>query len=282
MAYLLLTVVVALVTAQGVLSKQYNIVAGKPKVFFFAGISAFSALVIFLFSSGGNLVVSKEYLPYSIGFGIAYVSTLAGEVLSIRWGALSITTLVSSYSLIIPAFYGIIMLGEKLSGIGIVGICCLICSIFLINDTKENAAFSFKYVISLIVMFVGNGMCSTIMKMQQNSCGGRYKNEFMIVALLIAGSVFMIISVAVREKRKEGLRACLGLGALKGTANGIVNALVLVLTGLIPNIILFPSVSAGGIVLGFLIAVCVYKERLSKRQLVGYVIGTVSVILLNL
>ena len=34
--------------------------------------------------------------------------------------------------------------------------------------------------------------------------------------------------------------------------------------------------------LDFIVAVWLYKEKLSKQQLIGYVIGTVSVVLLNL
>jgi N-acetylglucosamine-6-phosphate deacetylase len=45
---------------------------------------------------------------------------------------------------------------------------------------------------------------------------------------------------------------------------------------------ILPTISAGGIVLTFIIAVCVYRERLSRSQLAGYILGTVSVVLLNL
>ena len=105
---------------------------------------------------------------------------------------------------------------------------------------------------------------------------------YMIVALMIVTMIFLGIAIGRKEKIKEGIGICTGFGALRGVANGIVNLLVMVLTGVIPNAILFPSISAGGIVLGFLIAVVIYKERLSKKQLIGYAIGTISVVLLNL
>ena len=40
--------------------------------------------------------------------------------------------------------------------------------------------------------------------------------------------------------------------------------------------------SAGAIVLGFILAITIYKERLSKKQLIGYVFGIAAVVLLNL
>ena len=71
-------------------------------------------------------------------------------------------------------------------------------------------------------------------------------------------------------------------GFIAGIANGIVNFFVMVLTGLIPNAILYPSISAGGVVLGFFASVLIYKEKLSKLQLTGYFIGVLSIILLNI
>ena len=56
----------------------------------------------------------------------------------------------------------------------------------------------------------------------------------------------------------------------------------MMLTALIPTAILFPSISGGGIVLGFVLAVFAYKEKLSMLQVIGYFIGMISVILLNI
>ena len=57
---------------------------------------------------------------------------------------------------------------------------------------------------------------------------------------------------------------------------------MLILTGLIPNSVLFPCISAGGIVLSLFTALFLFKEKLSAFQIVGYVLGLASVILLNI
>ena len=56
----------------------------------------------------------------------------------------------------------------------------------------------------------------------------------------------------------------------------------MILTSLIPSAILYPTISAGGIVIAFLFALLVYREKLSKTQQIGYAIGVTSVVLLNL
>lgn len=282
MQYLMLLIVIIMVTAQNVVTKQYDIMTKEKNIFLFSAITAFMAMIFFIFISGFKLVFCADYMIYSVGFGVSYAVSTVAMVLAIMWGSMSITGLVTSYSLIIPTFFGLFALNEKIGIVGIVGIGCLLLSLFLINDVKEEIQFSFKWIVAVLFAFVGNGMCSTIQKMQQIASAGKYKNEFMIVALLIVSCAFVILSLIRKEKIRDGTVLCVSFGALRGGANGIANLLVMVLAGTIPNVLLFPSVTAGGIVLSFIIAICIYKEKLTRQQLVGYVIGTISVVLLNL
>ena len=72
------------------------------------------------------------------------------------------------------------------------------------------------------------------------------------------------------------------LGILCGAFNGMVNLFVMILSGLMPVSLMFPIISAGGIVATFIISQVFYKEKLSKLQLIGFVLGTISVVLLNI
>ena len=86
----------------------------------------------------------------------------------------------------------------------------------------------------------------------------------------------------IKTKEKTDINKSFMPAAGCGIANGIVNLLVMVLTGALPSVILYPSIAAGGIVIGYVVSVLVYKEKLTFMQNIGYIIGTVSVVLLNL
>ena len=282
MEYLLLAVVIVLVTFQSVARKEYNKKTEKSNAYTFSAVNTLFALLFFVFSSGFKLRFTGEVLVYSVFFGMAFAMAQAGSFFAIKWGALSITLLVTSYSLLIPALYGVLFLKERLSTLGIVGLVLLAISLFMIYDRKEKAMFSLKWLISVVIAFVGNGLCSTIQKMQQLAFDGGFKHEFMIMALAICLVFNIIMAMANRETPRVGWKPCTGYAMLSGTANGIVNLLVMVLTAKIANSILFPSISAGGIALGFFMAIFLYRERLTRLQLAGYLIGTASVVLLNL
>jgi len=282
MQYLLLIMVIVFMSLQNVFQKQYNIKSEQPNVFLFGGFTSIAALLFFVVTSGFRLDFNPDFFPYSFGFGITYAMSLIGLVYAIRYGSLAISTLAISYSLLIPTLYGIMFLDEKISINTCIGILFLIVSIFLINAKKSETKFTLKWGIFILMAFLGNGFCSTFQKMEQNAMNGAYKSEFMIVALIITTLIMFTMVFVSKGKVKSELKLCAVNAMPSGIANGIVNLFVMLLTGSMPNAILFPSVSAGGIVLSFILAILVYKERLTKKQNLGYVFGIASVILLNL
>ena len=280
MQYFLLIAVVVFVSAQNIIQKQYNIKSEKPNVFLFSAVTVLAALAFFLIRSRFKIDVSIELIPYSLGFALVYTIATVSIVLAIRYGSLGITMLVISYSLVIPMLYGVLILKEKIGMLAYIGIGLLLISLFLLNAKKEKVRFSFQWLLALVGAFMGNGLCSTIQKMQQLEFNGDYKNEFMIVALAISAVILLLAAMIQKGGLSAEKRICYAIPV--GIANGMANLLVMLLTSRIPNAILFPVVSAGGIALSFAAAVFVYHEKISPMQYVGYAMGTASVILLNL
>lgn len=282
MHYFLLIIVVGMVALQSVIQKQYNISATIPNSTLFSSASSFMAMVFFVLASKFRLAFSFELLPYSIGFALALSMAFVGQFLAIRHGSLSVTMLIVSYSLLIPTLYGIVVLRESLGIAGYAGIVLLLISLLLINVQTGSFSLSWKWLFYVAIAFLGNGLCSTVQKIQQLEFGGSYKNEFMILSTLMAGVTLLIISVCNHRVSSIEVKDAMRFAIPNGIANGTVNLLVLMLTGIIPNSILFPSISAGGIVLGFISATVFYKERLSCIQRIGYFWGAISVLLLNI
>lgn len=284
MQYALLAVTTCCLSLQNIMKKQYNTKSAVRSGFLFSGVTTtFSALLFFL-TSGFKLHFTLAILPYSVAFALSFSSSIAGSFFAIKYGSLSLTQLFTSYSLLIPTFYGIFFLNERLKPIAIVGFVLVLVSVLLISGRKGEIKITGKVALFLLLGFVGNGMCSTVQKIEQLKFDGGYKSEFMIVALLMC-TVFFFAAAFITEKPKlngKELKALLPFGAISGICNGSVNYLVMVLTSMMSTSLLFPSISAGGIAIGFVVSIFVYKERLTAKQCVGYFLGTVSVVLLNL
>ncbi len=282
MTYFLLLLAVVFNGLIPVIGKQYNTKALHHNSYLYTSISNLFIAVFFLISAGFRLELTYEFLLYSIGFGIANVLGSVGLVCATKTGSLSLTSLIMAYSLIIPTFYGIIFLEEPVGIMLVLGIIVLLVSLFLINMKKGDTLFSPIWLLFMTMAFIGNGGCSVIQKMEQLAFDGAYKNEFMFVAALFSMVLTFVIWLFDGKKKKAELREAAPFAVFNGIVVGAMNLAIMFLTGLLPNAILFPSVSAGGIVVAFLIATFVYKEKINKTQLAGYIAGFLSVILLNL
>ena len=120
--------------------------------------------------------------------------------------------------------------------------------------------------------------------MQQVRFDGAYKNEFMITSLLIVTLVSLVMFlIRERHEAKSYFRYGILPSAISGVLNGMVNLFVMLLTSRnMPMSLMFPLISSGGIIITYLVSRLYYKEKLTKLQFVGFVMGIASVIFLNI
>ena len=266
---------------QNIIKKLFAQKTSGKGVYFFSLLTSLAAMLFFAITSGG-FEWNAELLLYAGLFALSYVTAMVSSITAVACGALSITSLIISYSLMVPTVYGLIFLKDPISFGLLPGLALLAISLFLINQKNTDSPITFKWIICVLIAFAGSGMCSVFQKMQQNAFDGAYKNEFMILSLAI---VVVILSILVIKKERKEIKAVAGVGwtALAcGIANGIVNLFVMILSNIMPVSLMFPMISAGGIVITYLFSRFFYKEKLTKKQFAGFVIGMVSVVFLNL
>lgn len=283
MNYLVLALIVVGCSVQQIAKKSYN-VRNVGGVYIFSAATTFMAMLFFAATSGVTFEFSAEAIWYSIAFASAYSVATVFSMLAIKTGPLALTSLIVSYSLIIPTVYGLVVLDETMNIWLGVGMFLLLASLFLINmeNKSEEKQITLQWSVYVFLSFIGNGACSTIQKVQQISFDGRYKNEFMIIALLIAAIVLLAFA-GVTEKKEtiKSLKKGFGFYTICGLSNGLVNYLVLVLSNKMPASVMFPVISAGGVVLAALVSVSIYKEKLSPQQWLGATLGTLAIIALS-
>lgn len=284
MNVLLLIAVMASMLFQSIAKKQYNIRTKNTGAFIFNALTTLSAGIFFLCTDSSGFQFDFALIPYILGFAVSYGSAVMFSFLAIRDGAMSLTSLATSYSLIIPTIYGLLFLNESAGVFLFIGLILLLCSLFLVNSKKSDSPITFKWLIYALLAFLGNGLGSTIQTAQQNRFEGQYKSEFMILALVILSIFFFTLSLI---KEKADNKACLKsnflLMILNGAANGFTNLFVMILVSRgMPASIMFPVISGGGIIFTSLVSIFVYKEKLSAKQYIGLLLGTASVVFMNI
>ena len=286
MTYLLLALAVTTITAQDVFKKKYN-QRGKDYTFLFTAIVSLFAMLLFV-AINRDFYYSPQLLIPSAGFALSYAAATFFTVQAIRCGSLAKTCLVVSFSLLIPCFYGLLKLDEDISVTLVAGILFLILSLVFINYEKGTSQQKTpaRWYLFAFLAFLGNGMCSTVQKAKQVQFGDQGNNLFMIAALGMVALIMLILSLCAKSERitdRKELQHVALWAMLCGISNGLTNLLVLLLNSRnVPASMLFPVISSGSLVLSFLYSVLVIREKFSSRQYIGFLIGAISVVLLNL
>lgn len=279
-AFLIFLVILGM-SAQSITRKSFSTKYNAP--FLFSFLSVGIAMLFFLFNAGKNFIFSFDYIPYAIVFALGYGAATVFGFFAITHGSLGLTSLVTSYSLIIPTLYGILFLNEKPSVMLYIGLVLLFVSIFLINFEKGEKKITVKWLIFVTLALVGNGICTTAQKVQQINQNGAYKNEFMTISLFIVTLFCLVFALFYHKKAFKPVftKPIIVLPIICGGANALVNYLVMVLSRIDASL-LFPIISAGGIIMTGIISLTIYKERFTKQQIVGMILGIASVVFLNL
>ena len=199
------------------------------------------------------------------------------------------TTLITSYSLMVPALAGLIVLKESMGIPMIAGMILLVLSLWLTNYRKKTAdapkeKFTLKWLIFVLLGFIGNGMCSTVQKLAPHYLGADVNLTLSTIAALgLSSAVLITASFLTKE---TDLRSTLKVGAplslFCGLFNGAVNYLAIYLNQFIPASVMFPVLSAGEIILIVSYSLLVRREKFTAAQWIGFGVGVVSVVLLNL
>lgn len=280
MDILYLLAIILGISGQSIVKKPYTQKTNGAGVYFFNTLLSAAALLFFVVTSS-KFSFDISFIPYSIGFAVSFAVSSVFMVLAIAYGSLSLTSLFISYSLMIPTFYGLII-GDTVSTGFIPGMILLVISLFLTNKSGEEEKISFKWIIFVFLSFFGNGMCTVVQKMQQIASNGAYKNEFMIVALAIVTVVMLIMSI-LKERTEIKFFTKVGWhwAIICGALNGMVNLFVMILSGKMPVSLMFPLISAGGLIVTYIVSRFFYKEKLTKIQFIGFIFGLMAVVFLN-
>ena len=244
MNYVLLLCVVAGCSAQSVIQKQFNkyYLNVEKANYLYNFFMTFFAFLCFAVIFAISPMVNPSSLPYSIGFAITICISIIFNFLAIKEGPLALTSLVVSFSLLIPTFYGVFFCDEKLSVLGIIGIVLLIISLILVNDySKIDNKITKKYLLYLLLAALGNGFCSTFQKMHQMKFDGNFGGFFMFVAMFSVATFNFVMLLKNKPQNENGIfQKGSVLASATGICNGIVNYLMVVLVTKLQSFILFP------------------------------------------
>ena len=214
-------------------------------------------------------------------FAVAY-QLLYTKALSI--GNVSLTAMISNFSMVLNVLMSYIFFDEPISAMRLFGISLTVTSFIICNGGGEKGGVDRKWLILAVLAMFSTSAGSIVQKMLGES---PYRNEnqafiscLYLVSALIGGLIYPVL------RKSEKLNLKIGFGMIKyAVAVGVSLALYQwVYTYGLANIegtFLFPSLSGGTIILTTLSGILIFKDKFTHRQIVGVIIGIISLVLMN-
>lgn len=280
-AYILLAVSVLSMIVHSVLlnAESKGSLKTKGDTYFFNTVQYIASFIVFAVLAIGKPVSLFTVLMGAL-FGIITVFANANKMFALAIGPMHITLLIYTASMIIPALSGIFY-GERLSVFKTVAILLLIFFLYLTMGKSEGGErANKKWIIFCILGFIASGAIGVMQKIHQESVHRDETAAFLAVAFLFS-VIYSVVMCAKEKQRGFKFRAKhYSFAVICGICVYLMNHINLILSGQLPTQLFFPLVNGSTLLICSLLSVFLFRETLSRRQLIGLIGGFISLILI--
>lgn len=293
-ALLLIFSVIMSLLSCGILRNEFckKELAGDSDLYFFNTTnSILSAITLAVVAAvSGSLKVPSLYTVFlGILFGLATGLCAILSMIALKSGPLSYTNVIVSCAMVIPALSGMVLYGESVTALQFVGIGLMVVSfVCAVDGDNGSSGASLKWLLLCIGAFICSGSVGVMQKLHQNSV---YKDElgvFLVVAFLASAVFSLALMFYYRNVRGEPITVArppkrtkfIVISLISGIGFALVNQINMYLAGVIDAIIFYPVINGASMILTSAAGILMWKEKLSKRQWFGLIVGGVAIILL--
>ena len=237
-----------------------------------------------------TLPVSEPWFPLSILTGFWFILTYVLMTFSSQRSGVTITSLSSKLSVVIPTLFGILMLHEHLSLAAGIGIGLALVALFLVVMKKgekveiadEKPKTSLLIVLLPVFIFFGTGIGDILMKVTETANQSSDMSPmiaFIYFVSFIFGVILVVFDLAKRKSRWQWKNAWGGI--VLGATNYFSTYSIYHAMRVFDNVVLFPIYNIGVVSLTALIGWLLFKEKLSWTNYLGLALAIVAVLLIT-
>ena len=229
-------------------------------------------------------LVNEPWFGLSILTGFWFIFTYLLMTASTQRSGVTVTSLSSKLSVVLPTLAGVVLFSEKLNFVATMGIVLALVALVLVVGGKNATDKDIKINWLLpVLIFFGTGTGDILMKLteQQNTSDDM---GFMIAFIYFIAMLFGFLVVAfdlIRGKSKWQWKSAIG-GITLGVINFFSTFCVYNAMRCFDNVVLFPVYNIGVVCLTTLTGWLLFKEKLTWKNYLGLAIAIIAVILITL
>ena len=242
-------------------------------------------------------LVNEPWFGLSLLTGFWFIFTYLLMTASTQRSGVTVTSLSSKLSVVLPTLAGVVLFSEKLNFVATMGIVLALVALVLVLGGKastpckdsrnaqspnRNDMHGKSWLLPVFIFF-GTGTGDILMKLTEQQNAGDDMG-FMIAFIYFIAMLFGILIVAydiLRGKSKWQWKSAIG-GIGLGVINFFSTFCVYHAMRCFDNVVLFPIYNIGVVSLTALTGWLLFKEKLTWKNYLGLAIAIIAVILITL
>jgi len=235
-----------------------------------------------------NEIADKPWLVNTFLLGAMFIAVFYLTALTVKYSGLAVASIASKLSLIIPVIAAYFLYNDLFSPIKIIGILVAMVAVVLAayKEDTEHHKHNFNFYFFPFLVVIGSGLIDTFTKWnQEQHLTEADFNLFLICVFGTAAIIGWIILLGKYISKRETFTAkSVGYGLLLGIPNyGTMYFLIAALN--LPgwsSSTVFPVNNIAIVVASCLVAMLVFKEQLSKINLLGILLAVAAILMIML
>lgn len=240
-----------------------------------------TCLIAACFHTGvSNLIVIGDGFSKAVVFGIVngifYIGSFVLFQYNVKKNGVVLSAVFMKLGVLVPTLMSVIIFHESLKALQILGFGIAIAAIILIHFESSSINVSFKAGLFLLVF--GCGLADGMSKIYEELGSAKYEEQFLLCTFFVA---FILSLFFAKYKRQRIEKAELIYGILLGIPNYYSARFLLKALGSVPAVIVYPTYSVASIAVVSFAGILIFREKMSKKQILAIILITVSLVLLN-
>ena len=251
----------------------------------FGGVAGFATLVI----NGFRIAPSNITLICGLLNAVMLLIYNTAMVQASRTGSYSFQMICMLFGgSVLPMIYGVLFLNGSFTALQLIAIAMMLVSFVLMNlKGLSLKGSSKKFLFWCLTLFMSNGIYSILMNVQQLSMEGAQRNEMIILSYLGMAVLYAAMQLCKDQKAlvqgfKIPKKPLLYLAICCTSATIAVHMIMYILTLVEEATILYTIDNGGVLVLSVLYSCILFKEKLSKVQIIGIIMATAGIVMLSI
>ncbi|MDO6597166.1 DMT family transporter [Oceanihabitans sp. 2_MG-2023] len=231
-------------------------------------------------------IINEDWFFGAIGLGFLFISVFNIMALTAQRNGLTVTSVASKMSVVIPIIFGLYAYQESLGWQKATGILLALAAVYLTSIKAKTEKFNYKNLGLPVLLFFGSGIIDTSIKYIETSYVSKngipiFSASIFCIAGLIG--ILLLTTQAIKRNFKFDYRSVFG-----GILLGVVNyySIYMLLKALqfegFESSTIFTVNNVAIVMLSTLIGLFIFKEKLQNKNWLGIALAIISIVLVTL